>query len=238
MLLGTAFVLKVRERRDDPPPESIAEQVAGGSAVEPPREPAPRRKRRRLGGWRLASRTGAGRAAGFLRFWPFWERLMLTLRPVHQVPGAPYNLFLTRFGRYRGQPITLPDGTTVRSGDRVLELHANNRLLARIPGGLALVRQARGDLTALAAWTQRAEYPREVRAIYGFTMLSRGMPRLGFILRDRPITLRVRLERFFLLGLMALYHGEGLKRLQQGTTFSRYPQEIWMSIAELQRRYG
>jgi MFS family permease len=237
LLLGAAFVVRVRESRRDRDGGG-ASDTAETSTDEQSRKRGRRRKRRALRGWRLASRTGAGRAAGFLRFWPVWERITQFFHPVRPIPHAPYNLLLMGWGRYRGRPITLPDGTTVRSGDRVLELHMNNRLLARIPGGLALVRQARGDLAALAAWTLEPGYPTDMRAIYGFSMLSRGAPRLGFMLRDRRITVRVRLERFFLLGLMALYHGHGLERLREGTTFTHYPQEIWMSIAELRRRYG
>jgi MFS family permease len=257
LLLGAASVVKVRERRDVPPTldtiatdltPSPAEASPASAVLTPaphapitgpnsPRNPA-RGRQRRLGGWRLASRTGAGHAAGFLRFWPVWERINSLFHPLHAVPGAPYNLFLTRFGRYHGRPMTLPDGTTIRSGDRVLELHANNHFLAQLSGGLALVRQARGDLAALAAWTLQPEYPVGVRAIYGFTMLSRGLPRLGFTVRDRRVTLYVRLQRFYFLGLMALYHGHGLERLREGTTLSHYPQEIWMSIDELRRRYS
>jgi hypothetical protein len=100
------------------------------------------------------------------------------------------------------------------------------------------VREVRGDLQALAAWTRTLDFPTDVRAIYGFSLLTRAAPRVGFTLRDRRVTIRMRLERFFMLGLMALYHGKGLERLRQGTTFARYPQEMWMSIIELQRRYG
>jgi hypothetical protein len=197
----------------------------------------PRRHRIRLG-WRLAFRTGAGQARGFLRFWPVWERIMQRFEPVQAIPSAPYGLILVHARRYRGKPVTLPDGTLVAAGDRVLEIHMKNHLLAQIPGGLGLYRKARQDFAALAAWSWGPDFPPNVRALYGFSLLSRGAARLGFFLRDRPITLRVRLERFFLLGLMALYHGEGVERLRRGTTYEHYPQELWLSIGELRRLYA
>ena len=75
-------------------------------------------------------------------------------------------------------------------------------------------------------------------AVHGLTLIGRAAPRLGFTVRERPVTLLAWFDRFFMQGLLTIYSPDGLKRLQRGTTFGAYPMEVFMSRAELRRRYG
>ncbi|WIG59886.1 MAG: hypothetical protein OJF49_002634 [Ktedonobacterales bacterium] len=199
-------------------------------------------RERRVGfGWRLAFRTRAGQARGFLRFWPVWERLNRWVHPVHPIPNAPYGLFLVQFTRYRRRPITLPDGTRVGRGDAIAVLHINNRLIAQGAGSansFRLLGMIAGDLRALAVWSATPGFPPEVRALFGYTLLNRAAPRLGFTLRERGASLYNWLDGFFMMGLLALYNPEGTRRLRHGTTYGSRPVEVWMSRGELARRYG
>lgn len=200
-----------------------------------------RRQRRIAPGWGLAFRARAGMAHGFLRFWPFYERLWGTLHRMRPVPGAPQGLLRVEFYRWRGRPITLPDGTRIQRGDRIAELHINNHVIARLAQeghALRLLPLFAASFRALAAWSRKPTFPTDVRAIYGFTLLGRAAGRLGFTLRDRPPTIHTRLDRFFMTGLLALYNPEGTERLRHGRTYGSFPVEIWMSRTELLRRYG
>jgi hypothetical protein len=175
-----------------------------------------------------------------LRFWPVWERITVHFRPIVPIPGAPSGVFLMRVDRFRGRPIDLPDGTQVRHGDRIIELHLNNRAITRVAslGPFALLRMMAEDLRALAAWVDGPDGPTDARALYAVTLLSRGAPRLGFTLRERPVNLHNWLERFFMQGLLVLYNLQGVQRLLQGSASGGYPEEIWMSRGGLLRRYG
>ncbi|HEX9036622.1 MAG TPA: MFS transporter [Ktedonobacterales bacterium] len=191
-------------------------------------------------GWRLAGHSHGGQARGFLRFWPFWEWVTRTLKPVTPIPHAPHGLLGVHFARYHGQPITLPDGTRVTQGAAVAELHFNNRLLsATAQGGpWRITHMVADDLGALARWAQGTGEMAQVEAIVGVTLLGRAGRRVGFTLRERPVTLHARLERFFMQGLLAMYNPAGVQRLERGATYASYPVEVWMSRAELLRRYG
>lgn len=190
--------------------------------------------------WRLVRPAGVGRARGILRVWPLWERLARRIWPVVPVPGAPHGIFDLHFARYRGTPFVLPDGTPVRRDDRVAELHLNNQIVVSAArrdkwSVLSLLDE---DLRALAAWILHSDSHADLQAVYGVTLLSRATVRLGFTPRERPVSVRTRLDRFFMTGLLALYSPEGLDRLTRGKTYGSYPKEIWISRAELLRRYG
>jgi len=201
----------------------------------------PKGEHRIHAGWRLALQTGGGHARGFLLFWPFWELVTTLVHPQKRIPGAPFDLLRVQFTRFHGKSITLPDGTAIQSGDRIAEMHIHNAVLADVAkraNSWELLRMMIGDFRELARWVETADFPSDVHAFYGYTILSRAAPRLGFTTRTRPHSIRTWLDGLFLTGLLVLYSPRGRNRLEEGQVYGRDPVEIWMSRDELERRYG
>ncbi len=217
--------------------------IPGPSGPPEPQESASPEHRQRTvrAWWRLVFGSRSGQARGILRFWPIWEWLTLRVMPHKEIPNAPYHLFEVQFTHVDANPITLPDGTHIKRRDPIAIIHINNRVLSRIVSETTpwqQLRMMRGDLQALARWVAAGGVPKDIHALYGYTLLGRAASRLGFTLRYRPSSIRTRLDRFFLMGIMVLYHPGGRERLTHGTTYETEPVETWMSLDELQRRYG
>lgn len=151
--------------------------------------------------------------------WLGWERLTTWwwgLRPVR-----PDGLLLYSVGRWRGPAVRLRDGTVVRPGDRVLELHLRNARLATSTDWpwphLAVLRE---DLRSLRALLAR----HGAVAAHGVTVFAGPARRLGFEVRPLPRSPWWRLVRFFLWGLRAVYHPRG-----RGHRPPPWPAEVWYS---------
>jgi hypothetical protein len=221
LLAGALFILRVRDQFARPSTMGVA------------------RKRPGIG-WRLAADTGGGKARGFLRFWPVWERIWLTFFPVRPIPGAPHDLLRVRFTTYRGKPIALPGGAVITKDAGICELHFNNHTLARLASDTTtwrLMRMLRDDFAALARWSRQPDFPDELQALFGYTLLNEAAPRLGFTIRERPHTPITWLDRLFMTGLLTLYNPRGRARLEEGATYGAYPAEVWMPVGELRRRF-
>ena len=161
---------------------------------------------------RLA-RAGSGHAVGTLSVWLWWDRFAAhhwNIRPIQ--PGA---MFSVNLAHHAGAEVLLRDGTLIRPGDGVLELHFANANLTRLLGeGLTTwsgVRRARQELTLLTARIAAGDYG-EVRAIHGVSLFAETGKRLGFEFRPLPHTWRWALERYFMIGLLIIYHPEGWRR--------------------------
>jgi MFS family permease len=240
LALGAICVTFIRNNPDQASVARDGGASTGKPAMRKAEQPRGRVTRAIGWGWRLAGRSHGGHARGFLRFWPFWERLMLTLWPVTPIPDTPHGLLGIHLARFRGRAITLPDGTRVERGTLIAELHFNN---ARVSAAISavspwrLTRMIGEDMAALARWATPPGELALADALMGVTLIGRASPRLGFIIRERPVTIYARFERFFMDGLLAMYNPEGVERLKRGATYSTYPVEVWMSRADLLRRY-
>jgi YkoP-like protein len=177
-------------------------------------------------------RAGGGRAAGVIAVWAGWERLMLNRHPT--LPTRRGGLFRYRLERHRGPDHRLGDGTVVRRGDPIIELHFDNRALIALrkrPGYSTwnAVHELRADLAEIGSLVASRRLGPAV-ALHGVSLMGRAGGVLGMESNELPHHLGNALRRYFLAGLDAVYHPAGLGRLD-GRARRRWPVEVWMSVA-------
>ena len=149
--------------------------------------------------------------------------------------------YVVRLGviRYRGPGLTLQDGTVVRRGDLVGELHVDNRRAAALhegrKGGFRYRREVFRALPALARDLRtRPEY-QMIQVVGGPSLFWEEAAVAGFEHRPLPAFTRWWLtwwERY----LLARYHPAGRRRLGEGDR--RELRQIWMTRRTLLDRYG
>ncbi len=196
-------------------------------------------RRRPLPIWSLLRLGWArgGRALGVLNVWVLVEHLTAwrqRIRPVR--PGAMLRYAVSR---HRGARVALRDGSSISDGDPIIELHFDNHRLVELSrGGTSpwqFLQHARQDLAELERLLSSGAVA-EAKALHGVTLFAPAVARLGFEVRPLPRTWRSAFERFFMVGLVVLYHPAGWTAAARHAM--RWPGEIWMSRSALTRRYS
>jgi hypothetical protein len=182
-------------------------------------------------------RAGHGRAIGVLSVWIWWDRFLQRRWRLQWV--RPDGIFRYRVTRHRGATVALEDGTTVVAGDAIIELHFDNAALMRASSGATwnpweTMETLDTDLTHLAALVMDGGVG-SVRALHGVTLFAGPGRRLGFELHPVPHTPSWSLRRYFLIGLLPIYHRDGWREFDR-MRHDRWPAELWMSISTLMKR--
>jgi hypothetical protein len=175
--------------------------------------------------------------------WMQWDSLFHILFNV--TPIDPENkLLFSRLRTYRGKTIHLQDGEEIRSGDRVIELHFNNRMLfdmvkesgSVIHLAVGMIRGVRKILPLLAVQIFQNPNLGSVKGLYGITMIHQGTSKLGFTVDDLQAGAFNKLTRIYLRLLLFAMHpkGKGVT-VQKGNRLT--PKIVAMSVKELKHRY-
>jgi hypothetical protein len=145
--------------------------------------------------------------------------------------------------RNNGHSVTLTDGSEIRAGDTILEIHINNNWFRRRHRlKLTASRIAREmlvsfthDLGILAQELNNGTFSNCV-ALHACTHLGAAARRLGFQVEESPDRLWKRFARFYISGLAQVY---GPRRHDASTSDGPLElEEVWLSKRELLRRYG
>lgn len=175
--------------------------------------------------------------------WLGWDKLFHLMFRVKRT-GAD-SIFHYRKRKYRGKTLELANGTTIETDDEVIELHLDNRMLVRLMMesrsmmhvAILLIREVEKGLPKLAEQLVGKDAFKQVRGLYGVTMINKGASQFGFDLFELEPGLFDRLTRFYLKLLMFVLHPSGKKRLK-GNSGKLSPRILVMSMEELCKRYS
>lgn len=175
------------------------------------------------------------------QLWQVWEFTFAKLARLK--PVGSNNLFRLAVRKHRGQVMQLPDGTLLKPGDEIGELHFDNIRLQKINTtarsieqvGVKLLREARKSLPLLARVVAQDPSYQRVKAFVGITMIYRGSAKLGFYIYDlspmsRPVV------TWYQRWLLFLLHPGGLAHIKRQWD-KLVPKKIIISKKELFARY-
>jgi MFS family permease len=166
------------------------------------------------------------------------ERLDSRLRGIR--PVRPEGVLGIELRRHNGPDVLLADGTAIRRGDRIAELHLlNSRVMEIGVSGWQAegARLARADMAALAEWWRDQPEDRRPLALHGETILAPFARFGGFETCDAANDWLHRLRVWYVRGLLARWSPQGRRRLARGRNPLRL-RIIWLSGGELLRRFG
>jgi len=150
------------------------------------------------------------------------------------------------FQVYRGPDFTLADGTNVRHGDRVVELHMSNERLAEIHRehddprrvGLAYMDLVTHSLRVLArAWVGEPRFEGVVAA-YGVNLHPTQASRGGFEFREVRPAWRRKFLSWWIRRIVAQAHPQGRSRVLTKDGRPREVSELWLSRASCLAMWG
>ena len=179
-----------------------------------------------------------------LLLWPMVDRLLRTIYHIKPVKADGRGIICFDLRRYKGPSRILNDGSEVRTGDTIIELHLNNTWFkGRRKLNLKASQSPREflscfaqDLRFLAQQITSGMFG-NITALHGSTLLDVAARRLGFQVDKLPDGLWKKGGRFYVAGLMQVYHlrGDKASRLREKSWELK---EVWLSRAALLTRYG
>jgi len=179
-----------------------------------------------------------------LILWPVIDKLLRVVYHIRPLRADGSGIIHFNLRHYKGSTRILNDGSKVKTGDTIIELHLNNawfrkrrKLNIKAPQSL---REIRGcfeqDLRLLAQQMVNGEFE-GVAALHGSTLLHAGAKRLGFQVDELPDSLWRKGAYFYMAGLMQVYHlrGDKVSGLREKPWELK---EVCLSRAALLTRYG
>jgi len=179
-----------------------------------------------------------------LIFWPVADRLLRVIYHIRPLKADDSGIMRFNLCHYKGPTRVLDDGSEVKTGDIIIELHLNNAWFKRRRNlNLSASQSPREflgsfaqDLCLLAQQVASGMFG-NITALHGITLLHVAARRLGFQVDELPDSLWKKGASFYMAGLMQVYHlrGDEVSGLREKT---RELKELWLSRAALLTKYG
>ena len=179
-----------------------------------------------------------------LLLWPVVDRLLRSIYHIKPLKADGSGIICFDLRCYKGPIRVLNDGSKVRTGDTIIELHLNNAWFKR--KRKLNLRASQSPREFLGCFAQDLHFLAQqitsgmfgnITALHGSTLLDVAARRLGFQVDKLPDSLWKKGGRFYMAGLMQVYHlrGDKVSRLREKPWELK---EVWLSRAALLTRYG
>jgi hypothetical protein len=179
-----------------------------------------------------------------LILWPILDKCLRTISRTKPVRADNSGIIRFNLHPYKGPTRVLIDGSEIKIGDTIIELHLNNDwFIGRRKLNLSASQSLREflgyfaqDLRILAHQISSGIFG-DIAALHGSTLLYVAARRLGFQVDELPDSLWKKVARFYMAGLMQVYHlrGEGVLGLREKAWELK---EVWFSKRALLSKYG
>jgi hypothetical protein len=179
-----------------------------------------------------------------LLLWPVVDRLLRVIYHIRPLKDDYSGIICFNLRHYKDPTRLLNDGSEVKTGDTIIELHLNNAWFKR--RRKLNIRASQSPREFLGCFAQDLHFLAQqvdsgifgnITALHGSTILYVAARRLGFQVDELPDSLWKKGARFYMAGLMQVYHlrGDGVLGLREKTWELK---EVWLSRAALLAKYS
>lgn len=161
------------------------------------------------------------------RFFNYIEKIYIKRHNWELVPGTEYGCVYIDILKHKGKDVSLSDGTIIKKGDTVVEVHINNKKMKDVSVRMVL-KIFNSELKAMAkALRDNSEYA-DIKGVFGRTVLYPLNKKLGFEVFE--ITSK-RMKLFIKLwdNLIKI----AFSTRNKGKFIVREPKETWISREDL-----
>jgi len=176
--------------------------------------------------------------------WPVVDKCLRAISQSKPVRTDDTGIIRYDLHRYKGPTKALNDGSAIKTGDTIIELHLSNAWFKRRRNLYLSASQSpreflgcfAQDLGILAQQISTGIFG-DIAALHGNTLLYVAARRLGFQVDDLPDSLWKKAARFYMAGLMQAYHLRigGVSELREKHWELK---EVWFSRVALLNKYG
>ena len=175
--------------------------------------------------------------------WPQIVWLLCVICRIKPLRADGSSILSIKLRRYKGSYISLDDGSEIKAGDQIIEIHLNGAWFKQRREENLEARQLpwkvmyyfSQDLNFLTKQIADGIFDKVV-AIHGITFLYALARRVGFQVEELPDSLWKRCAQFYIAGLMRVYYLPAGGRLE---TLGRSMElkEVWLSREMLLKTY-
>lgn len=147
------------------------------------------------------------------------------------LPYCENDYFFISIHSYNGQEKYLEDGTVIKSGDKIIEIHMNNQKSKEFSEIKAILKSMKQMLPAMAKTLYLDDRFKEAKAVYGNTLLYSIAVKYGFEVKDIEQKDNNKFANIWENIIKYAYSDSG-KKMQ-----NKQPKEIWFSKDALIKRW-